>query len=150
MNTIEQLIDKRDKLVIERDRIQKEITDIWNILKDEFLKEAIKLGLFTSKWLYSEDISSYSYRSQILCLEDLKLKDKICELGKMYADRFYSNTEGWNISLPHNGYNDRFVMRFEHNCEPSDIVKKYNMNVDFSYLDSNIKEMEAKKKIFYK
>ena len=148
---LQELMDKRNKLTIQRDKLQKEITDIWEVMKKTFFEELLDLGIFKAKWLYSEDISAYSYRSQILVLQDPKLIEKISKLGKVFSNTFYQDDEGWNLSIPSpNSYSSTVIMRFEHKCEPSDIVKKYNINVDFYYLDSVIKEKEAKKKLFYK
>lgn len=148
---LQKLINKREKLTIQRDSIQKEIGDVWEVIKNTFFEELLDLGIFKAKWLYSEDISAYSYRSQILVLQDQKLIEKISKLGNIFSNIFYQNKEGWNLSIPSpNSYSSIVVMRFDHKCDPSEIVKKYGINVDFSYLDKEIKEKEAKKKLFYK
>ncbi len=147
---VKEMVRRRNDLVAERDVIQAEITSLWDDIKTQFFKSIVDLGVFDHPWKYMEDIAAFSFKPEVLFLQNAKLSEQACSLAKEYDDHpavTLAVGDGLIMIFRYNYPGSTSVeMVFEHKSNPADLIRKYGIKVDFSWLDNKQEELNQKKK----
>lgn len=136
---ISNLVDKRNQLAKQRDRIQQEITDLWLEVQSSVVCELQALGVFKADWILVDDLcASYLGQGQILICHDRELSKKASTLAYQHDFKMITVAPGVRLHFE----DCCLKLQFERTTDPRTFVRQNGINVDFSYYDNKIKELQ--------
>ncbi len=149
---ITDLFKKRDELTKRKDVIFDEINAVYEEVQSSFLMELEKVGIFNAEWNAADDLSNSLETSFFLA--DRELVDKCIKVAKKYFDigsYYFAHADmpaGNGVLDICGSYPGTVVIRFntfgKTKCDPAALVKHYGLNVNTSFYDDKIKDIQKR------
>jgi hypothetical protein len=135
-----QLIVKRDALIAERDRLQKQIQDMWQESKDECLKQLVDAGLYKPKLQYHEAVGGCSLTSKFyLFVTNSYLLQEIHRIVKHFQQNSIELDNDIILTVFAGG---GAQISFGRKSNPAEFIKKNKIEIDFSIIDEKIATLQ--------